>query len=424
MIKKIKALLLFSVLVILLSTSSFAAQYGYSIIDEGGFFTAEQFAYLDEKLRIATQETDVGITFVTREIGSEFADIPVEDLPNSFLFSGYYYQNDVDNAYMQTLDGMVITFDNVENVINFQYYGEGKAIFTSDTADLMFEVLANSDHTGDRYAGFDEAVDIAIEAAKNPPPLTNMLGENAYLAGEGLDPLVDGAELFTDEEEALLIARIEQIKSEYDFDVTFCTTPTLNGQDILYFADEYPDIDNDADGVVFVVNMDYDNDGYDRAYFSSTRNGGIPAFSQEALDRISGKVAPLLSDGQYYEAFDEYLDITTDVLTVYVSGDIYSKTYYDSGEITLSIIAALVIGFIIAFFVTSIMKRGMNTAVKKEAAADYIVNGSFVLHSQSDTFLYERTTRSAKAQSSSSSRGGGGTRSSSGGSRGGGGGRF
>ncbi len=420
--KKIKILLLCIVLIVVVSTPVFAAQYGYNVIDEGDFFTPEEFALLEEKLSQFTEETGVGIIFVTREIGSELAHIELQDLPNYFFIEGHYAKQIEPNVYFDTHSGIVITFDNVENAINFQYYGDGKEVFPQSATDAMFEVLANTDTTGDRYTGFNEAADIAINAVNNPAPSPEMLGENANLAGQGLDPLVDGAELFTDDEEQLLIDRIAQIKSEYNFDVTFCTTANLNGQDIMYFADEYPDIDNGADGVVFVVNMDYANDGYDRAYFSSTRNGGIPAFTQQALDRISGEVAPLLSSENYYEAFDEYLNITQDVLTVYASGEVYEKTYYNREDLIFSIVVAAIIAFIIAMIVTGIMKRGMNTAVKKEAAADYIVNGSFVLHSQSDTFLYERTTRSAKAKSSSS--GGGGTRSSSGGSRGGGGGRF
>ena len=81
------------------------------------------------------------------------------------------------------------------------------------------------------------------------------------------------------------------------------------------------------------------------------------------------------------------------------------------------------IGFVIAFIATAIMRSKLKSVRSKSGATDYIKQGSFRVTRANDFFLYRTVSRRARPKDTGS--GGSSThRSSSGRSHGGGGGRF
>jgi len=57
------------------------------------------------------------------------------------------------------------------------------------------------------------------------------------------------------------------------------------------------------------------------------------------------------------------------------------------------ILGCIVIGIVVAFIVTGIMKAQLKSVRKQRNAANYVVSGSFQLTGQSDVFLYRNVVR-------------------------------
>lgn len=266
----------------------------------------------------------------------------------------------------------------------------------------------------------------------------------------------DLADLLTDYEEIMLTTEINQILFEYDYEVHILTVDSTDGDDISTFADDYYD-QNDIgygdghDGMVFVISMDT------REYWTSTTGVGIDIFNDAVIDYLGNRIVYYLKNGNYYDAFNTYLEEVEQYLYEYengITGDDYDEYYsnfnYDnsiSTEPTVTDyikreIILVVVAFIIALIVVTSMKKKMNTAVKQTRAGNYLKKDSFKITQGKEVFLYDTVSkvrkpddddnsRSSGGFSSSRPSGGGGFSggssthtSSSGVSHGGGGGRF
>lgn len=266
----------------------------------------------------------------------------------------------------------------------------------------------------------------------------------------------DLADLLTDYEEIMLTTEINQILFEYDYEVHILTVDSTDGDDISTFADDYYD-QNDIgygdshDGMVFVISMDT------REYWTSTTGVGIDIFNDAVIDYLGNRIVYYLKNGNYYDAFNTYLEEVEQYLYEYengITGDDYDEYYsnfnYDNSISTEPTatdyikreIILVVVAFIIALIVVTSMKKKMNTAVKQTRAGNYLKKDSFKITQGKEVFLYDTVSkvrkpddddnsRSSGGFSSSRPSGGGGFSggssthtSSSGVSHGGGGGRF
>ncbi len=255
--------------------------------------------------------------------------------------------------------------------------------------------------------------------------------------------MIDDADLLSDYEEQYLLTEIENLRNEYGYDIIIHTTYDTEGKDIVSYCDDYYDEGAYADdGLIFVISM------AERDYYTSTCGTLVDSLPDYQIDYICSSVVPYLSDGNYYNAFEEYLrglgsffsgDYDTDEISPDIHyGDYYedeyyydydydyqpSKPNYFTKELILIVIAAVV-----AFVITSIIKSKMNTAVKQRDADSYVVSGSFVLTGQRDAFVGTHTTRRAIPKNNTNHGGksggiGGGHISSGGVRHGGSGGKF
>lgn len=263
------------------------------------------------------------------------------------------------------------------------------------------------------------AVCIAFPAAAEEEYLVKTEQDGDYIKSN----VVDMADLLTDSEEKILLDKIEDIKEEYDYEIVIVTAPSIGGRSIMAYADDFYDYNNygcgaENDGMLFVIDMD------EREYWTSTTGYGITAFTDYGIDKLYEAILPDLKDGNYFDAFDIYLDKAEEFLIKAESGSAYdtNNEYRDSvyvikRELIILAVAAAVAGVAVMF-----MCFKMNTAVKQNRAANYVVNNSFRLLGQNDMYLYSNVS---KTKISSSSGGGSSTHvGSSGTHHGGGGGRF
>lgn len=241
----------------------------------------------------------------------------------------------------------------------------------------------------------------------------------------GKKSVIDDAELIKASDEKELDKKIKNIQKD-KFDVVILTVKSLDGKSAQDYADDYYDnndygLDNEKSGVLFLVSKG------DRKYHISTKGAGIKAFTDYGIGRIKEEIKPYLSDGDYFDACDEFLNITKDFVKAYKDGTPYDTDNPYNEEIDYVILEAiaLVIAFVIALISVGIMRLRMNTAKPKGTAMEYIKKGSFKLTSEKDIFMYSTVTKTAKPKDNDNSAGGSTTHvSSSGSEHGGGGGSF
>ena len=92
----------------------------------------------------------------------------------------------------------------------------------------------------------------------------------------------------------------------------------------MAYADDYYDYNGygagaDNDGILLLLSME------DRDWWISTTGYGIDAFTDYGIDVIGDEIVPDLSNGDYYSAFTEFIDLTDDFLAEAEKGNPYVR---------------------------------------------------------------------------------------------------
>ncbi len=209
--------------------------------------------------------------------------------------------------------------------------------------------------------------------------------------------LIDGADLLSESQETKLIARIDDIRTEFEYDIVIVTTETYGTKTPFQFTKDAFESGNygmgeNGSGVILTVSIK-DRQWYIEFFGDSKLPEGT-AMSEYFVDD--------LKSGDYYDAFSSFAEAT------------YDELRFSFGS---TLLICLVIGFVIAFIVTSVMKSKLKSVHYQNQAREYVRKGSFNLEQSRDLFLYSTVTRVARPKNTSS----GGRSGGGGGSRGGGG---
>lgn len=239
-------------------------------------------------------------------------------------------------------------------------------------------------------------------------------------------PVMDSANLLTDEEYQSLQEQCLTFRETYGLDVAICTTDTLDGKSPQSYADDwYDDHQYSSDGLLFLISME------ERDSYISTAGDAIAKLSDDDLEEIEYLVIPYLSDGLYYDGFSHFLSILPQFLEEGEPVDVYYDAQgnlhavYEQEQPSVNLFLSVLIGAVTAGIVLLVMRGLMNTKSPKHSAADYLNQGSYRLTRNQDLFLYSNVSKVRRQEPSSSSRGGSTVhRSSSGRSHGGRGGKF
>ena len=226
--------------------------------------------------------------------------------------------------------------------------------------------------------------------------------------------LVDDADIFTDEEEAELTAKLDSLRENFpqsDF-VVFTDNSSYGLDHDVYAPDFYVfngyGVGDDYNGVILLICMEEGNRGW---YIWGT-GGCEKLFQSDAnIDHLNSTISPYLRDGEYAQGVSAYLD-DLNVL--------FSKGHFPKGIRPLVVIGALLGGLVIGFIVRAVLESEMNNVHEAVQADRYLDTGSVQLRHSADYFLY-RTVNRVKREKSSSSHS---SSSSSGRSGSGGGGSF
>lgn len=215
--------------------------------------------------------------------------------------------------------------------------------------------------------------------------------------------VIDRAELLTQSEEDILSQHVSELSRTYQTQILIFTLPEADGWDIdQHIEDIYDESQlgygDDRSGILLLVCMDI------REFRILTNGAANDAIGSWEIDKISDAMVSDMSDGNYYAAFDTFID----QCEYYLDGHINGFPFDWGQNLLIALIIGLVAGLITAFCLKAQLK-----SVRKQHRADaYVKSGSMQLTHRSDLYLYRNVSRIRKESSSSS-----GSRSRSGGSR-------
>lgn len=222
----------------------------------------------------------------------------------------------------------------------------------------------------------------------------------------GGQSIVDNAGLLGQSQLEKLEAAATEIEENYNIDVVILTVETTKGVDAKRYADDYYRSNGyGEEGIILLLVMD------SRDWVILPFGSLDEIMTSNDCDNLFASAASYISAGDYADGFGRYLS----QLPMYIHppgpNDV-PKDVPEIGKIGIS----LLIGCVVAGIVLIVMVTSMRTARPKPSAADYVLRGSFHIHTQRDFYLYSHTTRTKIESNSSGSRGGGSR--SHGGSRG------
>lgn len=241
------------------------------------------------------------------------------------------------------------------------------------------------------------------------------------------DYVVDNADLLTLTEENELSEKLQDISDELQFDVVVVTTNSIGSKTATEYADDYFDYNgygrgSNNDGALFLVDMG------DRKWAISTSGYGIEAIVDSALDDMEEEIVPYLKSGDYDGAFNEFADLTYDIVNDAKNGKSYSNsttsTTKNHKNIGTNLIVAFSIGAGISLIIILVYRSKLKPVKFQKEAKEYIVPGSFNLRRSDDVFLYFNITKVPIPKNNDSDDSGSFHSSSSGSSHGGSSGSF
>ena len=257
-----------------------------------------------------------------------------------------------------------------------------------------------------------------------------------FAAGD-LPRLLDYADVLSDSEETELRGKLDEISERQQMDVIVVTVDSLEGEDVVDYADDFFDYNGygfgeNRDGILFLMSLG------DRDWTITTRGYAITVFTDAGIDYMTEYIVSDLSNGDYAAAFTTFADRCDDYIMQAATGipyDVDNLPQEPFPFFTLLLIC-LAIAFVIALIATGIMKSQLKSVYSQSKADNYMKSGSMKLTKKNDLFLYRRvdrrekpkenTSSSSSASSSGSGRTGGSTThtSSSGATHGGRSGKF
>ena len=212
--------------------------------------------------------------------------------------------------------------------------------------------------------------------------------------------IVDDAGYLMQSELASLSKELDEVREKYGFEVAIYTESDMTSSTAQASADDIYDYngygagEND-DGILLYICSDT------REYHFTTHGEGLKYFNSNGLKYLESKVTPYLSENDYYEAFNAYIETTDELLQMAKDGKPYNEKQYSTKYLIGVIIAALLIPLLVALILMKKKLKKMKTAVENDYAANYVKPGSMNISVSRDLFLYSRITKTERPKESS-----------------------
>ena len=221
--------------------------------------------------------------------------------------------------------------------------------------------------------------------------ITLSISLTAFAAYERID---DKADLLTEEEEAQVSSKLDEVSQKLGADVVVVTIKDLEGKTEEEYADDYYESKLYAtDGVLLLINAETGSG------WISTQGEGIKAFTDYGIQQCADRIRPELQSKDYAGAFEEFADVAAEFFEKERAGEPVDQWIPDPeptpieepvrfGDVLLTILIAFVIAFLISLIITAIMKAQMKSVIAEQNADRYVEGNRVNITGSRDRFLY------------------------------------
>ena len=236
--------------------------------------------------------------------------------------------------------------------------------------------------------------------------------------------LYDQADVLSDQEEADLLTRLDELSERLRFDLVIITMEDLSGSSPRNYADDLFDqcrygYGSGRDGALLLFST------RERDWYISTHGYGITALTDYGIEYIGEQMKPDLAKDEYAAACGVFLSLCEDFVNRAREGQPFDRASQPKGPLAVMwIFISLGLGLVIALIVVGVMKGKLKTVRSQAGADSYVRKGSMNLTVRQDLFLYRTVDRRERPKENSSSGGSSTHTSSSGEVHGGGGGKY
>jgi len=216
--------------------------------------------------------------------------------------------------------------------------------------------------------------------------------------------LTDEADVLTDAEEALLLEKLDEISSAKQVDIVICTVPSIGEYSAMKYADNlfedrFYGMRDDRSCILLLISMEYGD------WHITAAGYGITAVTDVGIEYIGKQITPMMSDGEFADAFLEYASLCERFIDMAQSGNPFDADDLPKEPFPAvrNLIICLGIGTVAAWIMTGKKKAQLITVRKQTAAKNYTKEGSLQIDESKDLFLYKTLTRSERSDNSGSS---------------------
>ena len=230
-----------------------------------------------------------------------------------------------------------------------------------------------------------------------------MLNFTIALAAQSV---IDTQNLLTQEEINSLTKKIQSVEQRHQIKIGIEFLKNTHGNNLEDTANSLLDKNFSGapnGGILLLVVMDT------RHWKISTDSTMRSIISNRDTEAIAKHFVGNLSNGDYYDACNNYIDEVDNFLTYYENnGTAYDNSMeFDSSVLVCAIVVSIICG--VAF--RSMLIGSMSNVKSAQSATNYLERNSVKITEKKDTFLFTNITRRRKSKgrsTQSSGRGGGG----------------
>ncbi|MBE6599192.1 MAG: TPM domain-containing protein, partial [Ruminococcaceae bacterium] len=211
-------------------------------------------------------------------------------------------------------------------------------------------------------------------------------------------------DVLTDSEEAMLLAMLDETSERQQIDIVICTTPSTNGYSAMDYADNFFEdyhygMGEERDCILLMISME------GSSWHITTAGYGITAVTDVGIEYIGERIVPLMSEGEFADAFSEYISICDRFTDMARGGDPYDADNIPKGSFPAvrNLLISLVIGIVGAWFITGKQKAQLKSVKMQNDAKSYTKEGSLAISESRDFFLYKSVTKSERTDGSGAS---------------------
>lgn len=199
------------------------------------------------------------------------------------------------------------------------------------------------------------------------------------------------------------VAELESLSNKYsqkrEVDIIILTTNDTQGKDVVQYMEDFYDEKglgyDKAHGNTAILTLDMQNrESYVAGFYK-----GEEYLDNSRCDLIQDKITPYLSSGDYYKAFETYIELSYEYMGVKPGVNPENLLFKLWFQVLISLAIAGVIVFIMAYNSGGRVSTGGNT---------YLDANNSGITNQKDVFV--RTTTTKRRKPSNNSNGGGGGR--------------